>query len=213
MLVNNKKTAFNSFKFGRLTILENKDYNRIILIKITIKYRYIGGCSSIGVKSNSPDCLYSIADYPLWYIGRSGMRYPIIFPTNCPPDDAKDAEGIVYRVVRKSPPKKLSHKDYISYRESQPNRIWDDGGCECCRCAVSVITEYEEIPILLDLLFGFIPGKRTSSVTRGCLNPNLGVMRHSPRDGMDSHHDWWVPEGVDPSSVFEYIELPVGEKT
>lgn len=140
------------------------------------------------------------------------MEWATFFPINCPPQNTKPASGVFYRVITDKKVRPLKEKDFHSQRKSQPNREWPQHVDPCELCGVSITQTLDDSIKTALMLLGRVPAlrNRISFIAKGDLQPNMGVIKHTPNvpDGILSHHDWWVPEGVDPLSVFFYC----GEK-
>lgn len=124
------------------------------------------------------------------------MVWPDYFPECCPPDDARLAEGRVFRLAW-SP--KLDINDFLSWRQENPSKPVRD---ECKACGVSVLGDLADA----EALRRRIPGQRSKVIVVGDLVPGFGRIRPTPSHKADSHQSWWVPEGVDPSPRFTAIE-------
>lgn len=141
------------------------------------------------------------------------MNWPTFFPENCPPNDAKPSIGIFYRVIIDRKGRTIKLKHFISQRQSQPNRTWPPDICECNLCGVSILKELEDSVKLAKILLDTIPAFRQSVglIASGELNPSMGKLKHTPDvvNNLESHHDWWLPDGCDPSTLFNYCDQVV----
>jgi len=135
--------------------------------------------------------------------------WPPGFPANCPPADAKDASGTVYRWVASDPPTKGDFQPHVLL---YPDREWSNTvvkhGCsELCMawgCSVLAFANPVEARTELRRLAASVSRFRGMKVARGKLGPGLGKMKHTPsqhRNG-ESHHTLWLWHGVDPSPCF-----------
>lgn len=138
------------------------------------------------------------------------MQWPSHFPEQCPPRAACPAYGAVFRVTKSRQGSPLTRKDFESYREAQPNRVWPADYSECSLCALSVMRTVEDARKLRERLAGTIPAhsRRVMRIVRGELCSDFGLFQHTPDEatGCASHHDWWVPDGLDPSAAFEFCD-------
>lgn len=130
-----------------------------------------------------------------------GMDYewPKYYPDRCPPSDAFDIEGIGYRYVLNNPP---NSDDFVSIRVEQPHRRVSD---ECEACGLSVLRDESEAIAALSSLRRRVPGFREKIVAEGDLKAAMGLIKATPSRRSASHHTWWVPVGVDPSTCFSVI--------
>lgn len=123
------------------------------------------------------------------------MAWPNHFPEDCPPIAAKDADGEeVYRLVDQNPPSDL---DFISHRLRYPNREFRD---ECKACGLSIFTKLEDSITLRKRL----PALRDTLIAMGNLPNDAGKILPTPWMG-NSHHTWWVPDGVKVLGFFRVI--------
>lgn len=63
------------------------------------------------------------------------MSFPAHLPKNCPPQEAQDATGEVYRLVNHNSP---HHDDFQSWREENMSRDLPEGVTECQAGGLSV---------------------------------------------------------------------------
>lgn len=112
-------------------------------------------------------------------------------PDNCPPQEAIDAEGKVYRVCLQNPP---LQRDFQNHAElgKQSN------GDQCMRHGLSVFRNYAEAHHLT-LLFP----KLGKLVLGGELTPKEGKVKPTPAKARPSHTTWWPYEGIERSANFK----------
>jgi len=124
--------------------------------------------------------------------------WPAHFPSACPPADAVNASGRVYRLVALDPP---TPDDFVSLFLERPDLDW--GGSLCQACGLSVYLDSEEARTIGRR----IPALRTRMLAAGELDETLGKLRSTPsrRTGAVSHTTWWVPDDVDPSGRFAVV--------
>lgn len=123
------------------------------------------------------------------------MNWPTFFPDNCPPDDACEATGIVYRFVKHDPP---DQRDFTTNYERQTDKIQTNQLCSAC--GISVFRDLSDAPKMQRIIRHF----QSYSVARGTITPDLGVIKHTPGK-IASHHDWWIPIGKEPWKRFEIV--------
>lgn len=120
--------------------------------------------------------------------------YPPDWPAHCPPSDAEDASGMVYRVCKETPP---SQRDFQSHQELGKR----SSGDPCMRYGLSVFRDLAEARHLTVLF-----PQLGSMVFRGELTPEQGKIKHTPAKQRPSHTTWWPYEGVDRAASFKLID-------
>ena len=129
------------------------------------------------------------------------VNWPSFFPPKCPPTEAKDASGEVFRLVYTAPP---SVKDFESYAEMRPKEFM--GNCEAS--GLSVFTAKSDALRLVKRVQALAKqGKPVPSgdlVASANLLPQAGKLMHTPRNG-NSHHTWWAPDGFDHAEAFKVV--------
>lgn len=125
----------------------------------------------------------------------TSVNWPSFFPPQCPPSEAKDAFGEVYRLVNTNPP---SVSDFESWAEKHPKKWMGD----CEASGLSVFTTKSDALRMIRRVPGMLaPGKLIASAN---LSPAAGKLLHTPRDG-NSHHTWWAPAGFAHTASFEVV--------
>lgn len=121
------------------------------------------------------------------------MGFPTDWPAGCPPDDAEEASGPVFRLVKANPPEV---GDFKTHRE----RGVLVTAPACLRCGLSLFrtradTEHQHraYPML---------GRYIAS---GILSAEDGVVKLT-QSRQPTHTTWWPFEGIDRKRVFELIE-------
>jgi len=118
------------------------------------------------------------------------MNFPDSWPSDCPPQDAVDAEGDVFRIVNNDQP---TADDFLTSFETGafPNRL------ACLRCGLSVHR------IRADAIHTKTKyPKLENRIAKGTLAKECGKTK---RTGQASHTTWWVYEGVNRASIFALI--------
>ncbi len=118
------------------------------------------------------------------------MKFPDTWPSDCPPGDALDAEGTVFRIVNHNPP---AAEDFVTSFESGafPSRP------ACLRCGLSVHR------ILADAIHTKTKYPKLGSwIAQGMLTQGCGKTKQT---GQASHTTWWICAGVDRASIFTCI--------
>lgn len=116
------------------------------------------------------------------------------FPTewadhNCPPDDATDAAGAIFRVIKDTIP---TDDDFLTHHEKGVRR-----GPECLRRGLSVFQDLKAAQHCVDLFGQF--GKHIATAD---LEPQHGKLKHTGNDRQPDHHTWWPYVGVQRTGMF-----------
>lgn len=114
-------------------------------------------------------------------------------PQNCPPDDAVETQGIVYRLVKQ---RSITPEDFLSYRELNPDKLYDLS--ECIVGGISIYTELEGVQKLQSK----VPAMKKRKIAKGFLQPQHGKMKNTPSETHPSHNTWWIPLDEKPWEVF-----------
>lgn len=124
------------------------------------------------------------------------------YPANCPPPEAEDANGTVYRLVHQQPP---DPTDFRTHAELKLAPRADP----CERCGLSVYArETDAVAKYLEVVgrFGKEGTKIGRLVAQLVLNPSHGRILATPNQRThDSHHTWWPYSGSDRLSCFDQI--------
>ncbi len=120
------------------------------------------------------------------------MTFPQDWPNGCPATDVPGADGIVYRIVKVSPP---TATDMLSHHES--GRL--PTANPCLRCGLSVFGILEDARNQRQLM-----PKLGGWIARGTLTPTHGKAHRTPGQ-QPSHTTWWPYEGVDRAAIFSVI--------
>ncbi len=120
------------------------------------------------------------------------MRFPDGWPQDCPPADALDAAGEVFRIVKNEPP---TYEDFRTHFES--GRL--PKAPPCLRCGLSVFREIRDAIHQRQLLpkLGGLIAKAELAASHG--KAKLTKARQP------SHTTWWSYEGVDRASLFSVV--------
>lgn len=124
-------------------------------------------------------------------------KFPEWFVPDCPPEDASDASGTVYRFVTE---KSIDPEEFRSYHETgeRPN------GQACQRCGMSVYRKAAEVRSLLRHLWKNYPGRNYGPhLVKRLLAPSDGKIKAT---GAQGHHTWWAYDGVERHQSFQFIE-------
>ncbi|HHQ4313680.1 TPA: hypothetical protein ACSP7Z_004362 [Serratia fonticola] len=112
-------------------------------------------------------------------------EYPDFYPSNVPPKEAKDAEGVFFRIVKKNPPQ---NECFASMFEEKPKRLKKFSGLKlkCCY-GVSVYTEENAVVNAFDK---FPEGTGQRYVAKGTVSAEDGKMMKTCADPF--HHTLWL---------------------
>lgn len=120
------------------------------------------------------------------------MNFPNTWPDGCPPDDAVDAEGDVFRIVNNDPP---LADDLASHLETGklPKAV------PCLRCGLSVFREVRDAmhQRLLIPKLGRWVAKGTLKAEHGRTKLTTGKQ--------PTHTTWWAYDGVDRAILFGIV--------
>jgi hypothetical protein len=111
------------------------------------------------------------------------MDFPDYFPSDCPPQAAIAAAGIVFRFVKADPP---TAADFLSYFEL--GKTLSDKRLEYQFCGLSV---YAAGVLQAQAM---VPGMRKRKVAKGRLGSEWGRLMNTP-GAISEHHTWWLPKG------------------
>jgi hypothetical protein len=129
------------------------------------------------------------------------VNWPSFFPPKCPPSEARDAFGEVFRLVYTQPP---SVRDFESYAQMRPKEYM--GNCEAS--GLSVFTAKADALRMVRRVQALAkqgkPVPAGDLVASANLSAEAGKLMHTPRDG-NSHHTWWAPDGFDHAAAFKVV--------
>jgi hypothetical protein len=121
------------------------------------------------------------------------LDWPEHFPELCPPDSSREPKEKVYRFVKQNPP---SENDFISHRLLYADKVFSD---ECRACGLSVFTEMADV-LSMRKRYNAL---RKKLLAVGNLSSDVGKILSTPGKYAKSHHTWWVPSGVEVSTIFK----------
>jgi hypothetical protein len=117
-------------------------------------------------------------------------------PEECPPAQAQDVDGEIFRFVRNSPP---AHSDMRSW-EDEGRKPGTGGSCQ--RCALSVLTRLSDVPEARKA----IPLFRRWLVARAVLKPEHG--KSCQTGGHRWHYSLWIRAKHGPSLHERFSVVP-----
>lgn len=120
------------------------------------------------------------------------MSFPADWPEKCPPGDAIDAEGIVYRLVKHWPP-----------RDTDLASHWEMGRLPnapaCLRCGLSVFRELQDVLHQRKLL-----PKLGNTIAQATLSAEHGKTKLTTGQ-QPTHTTWWAYQNVNRAGLFEIV--------
>jgi hypothetical protein len=127
----------------------------------------------------------------------SKYQFPNHYPEGCPPVDTELPGEYLHLVPHADrPPRKRDF--YSCYEKGKGKDLPDSEACSIR--GISIHTDERDLQRLLRLW----PKMQERCIIRIKLPGGHGVVQHTPsEDGGPSHHDWWVPVGVDACSYFD----------
>jgi hypothetical protein len=120
------------------------------------------------------------------------LRFPSDWPENCPPADALDADGTVYRLVRHEPPQ---DSDLATHREL--GRL--PQAPSCLRCGISVFRELRDAVHQRQVF-----PKLGNLIAKTTLQADHGKTRLT-EGRQPTHTTWWAYAGVNRASLFAVL--------
>jgi len=120
------------------------------------------------------------------------LQFPSDWPNGCPPDDAVDAAGEVFRAVKHEPP---GDEDFASHHET--GKL--PKAPACLRCGLSVFREIRDAVHQRQL----IP-KLGSLIAQATLQADHGKTKLT-KGKQPTHTTWWPYEGVNRASLFSVV--------
>jgi hypothetical protein len=120
------------------------------------------------------------------------MNFPDSWPTDCPPQDAVDAQGEVFRIVNTDPP---IAQDLASHFET--GRLLKAPAC--LRCGLSVFREVRDAVHQRMLL-----PKLGRWIAKGTLESEHGKTKLTASK-LPTHTTWWAFDGVNRAALFAVV--------
>lgn len=116
--------------------------------------------------------------------------WPDHYPQSCPPSEAIDLNGTVYRFINGANP---AERDFQSHYERQPDKDW---GAEACKArGLSVL----RTPADCGEMRKAIPALRKKRVAMATVTTPVGLIATTPSHSCDGHSTWW--RALQPSEV------------
>lgn len=117
-------------------------------------------------------------------------------PEQCPPEDAKECNGIYYRIANGNP---ATSADFFSQKRLQPDKIFTGEGIDDCIVkSISLFSDRKEIEKRLKL-----PKFRKGVIAEVRLEPKDGMIK---KTFGNAHYSWWRTNEfeVSQAKVLEY---------
>ena len=125
------------------------------------------------------------------------LQFPEWFPAQCPPAEASDASGVVFRFATQNP---VAADDFLSHHElglalKAP---------QCRRSSLSVYGTVVSARRKLRELRDRSPARFGPYIAEGALKAEHGKIK---QEGVDpDHHEWWAYRGVERHTIFRIVE-------
>lgn len=128
------------------------------------------------------------------------MAWSTFFPEGCPPEDAADASGAVFRLVDD---RDLTSGAFRVHVDMYPqHHVNDDPHRYCEACGLSVFRSKDGANQLRKIARRF----RNSLLATATLSPEHGKLKHTPRTPDCTHYTWWHPISCQPHLLFRIID-------
>ena len=102
-------------------------------------------------------------------------------PEQCPPEDAKECNGIYFRIANGNP---ATSEDFFSQRKLRPDKVFKGAGIdECIIKSISLFSNRREIEKRMKL-----PKFKKAVIAEVKLEPKDGMMKKT--FGF-AHYSWW----------------------
>lgn len=120
------------------------------------------------------------------------MEFPKNWPSGCPPADAVDGDGNVFRIVKNDPPQAV---DFASHMETGRLR----NAPACLRCGLSVFRELGDAVHQRSLM-----PKLGRWIAMAALQPNHGKTKMTS-GGEPTHTTWWPYQSLEREALFAVV--------
>lgn len=116
--------------------------------------------------------------------------WPDHYPQSCPPSEAIELTGTVYRFINGASP---AERDFHSHYERQPDKDWGNESCKARGLSVLKTTAG------CGEMRKAIPALRKKRVAVATIDLPVGLIATTPSNSCDDHCTWW--RTVHPSEV------------
>lgn len=129
--------------------------------------------------------------------------WPNDFPAQCPPADAMQLSGIVFRFINGRSP---TEKDFWSHYERNPVGDWSRN--PCIARGLSVVRTTEDCGIMRE----GIPALRKKEIAVANIDTQVGPIANTPSGNCLGHFTWWraVP-AVEVVALFSKLDSKSGD--
>lgn len=124
------------------------------------------------------------------------MTFPDTWPEGCPPADADNPDGVLFRIVASNPP---TREDFLSFAE-EGRFLRSPPKCPCMPYGLSVFpdrADAEWMAHAFPKLGGFLAS--------GYLDKDSGMSKLTPGT-RPSHTTWWPEIACDRQGLFDAVE-------
>ncbi len=124
--------------------------------------------------------------------------WPPHFPNQCPPADATDASGKLFRLIKENP---ATEFDFLSYFERFPSKPNHD---ECKSRGLSVCKTVEDLKELQKA----VPALRDRVIAEANLATGMGLLKNTPSKNCTGHCTWWRAHSASAvSALFTQVNI------
>ncbi len=125
---------------------------------------------------------------------KHARRFPAYFPKDCPPDDAKGEEIVLFRLCKTTVP---TAQDFLSFYQIDPEKY--EGhvqayGLSTYPTAEACESAKRKSPRLRNAYEGIACGQ---------VDADKGKILRTPSKANPAHITWWVYEGIEPHTFFK----------
>lgn len=106
----------------------------------------------------------------------------------CPPNDAFEADSVLYRLITKEPFTENFKSFYTIHVEEGRYTPKKDLEEECRFCGLSVFLDLA----VCNRIIGTIPKFKTAKIAKSETIINFGHLKHTPSKTNCEHYTWWV---------------------
>ncbi len=121
--------------------------------------------------------------------------WPAHFPKECPPGNATDVSGLVYRFIGG---RNAREKDFTSHYERNPSANWED---PCKARGLSVVRTILDCYAMRDA----VPSLRPKLAVVANVETKVGLIAPTPSNSCDGHCTWW--RDAPPEEVYKLFTL------
>ena len=125
---------------------------------------------------------------------KHARRFPAYFPKDCPPDNAKGEEIVLFRLCKTTLP---TAQDFLSFYQINPEKYKGNiqaYGLSTYPTAEACESAKRKSPRLRDAYEGIACGQ---------VDADKGKILRTPSKANPAHITWWVYEGIEPHTFFE----------